>query len=194
MSSLPCIGASLPTVLSRLPTDLRIDHIEHWTSQPPWANGGPDPLESPFPDPDGGPMKISDGQILIVDDEPDMRRMLRGLLEDEGYTVGEAIDGVEGLARLRASSRRLVVLLDYKMPRMNGGEMLQAVLADPQIAGRHAFVFVTANLPAFSPELLQLLNTTAIPLVQKPFEFLALLDEIERAIARLQSTPDTPAP
>lgn len=191
MSILTFIGASLPTVLDQLQTDLRTDR---WASQPPGATGSLGPSEAPSPGPNGEATKTPEGQILIVDDEPDMRRMLRGLLEDEGYTVGEAIDGVEGLAYLRASSRRLVVLLDYKMPRMNGGEMLQAVLADPQIAGRHAFVFVTANLPAFSPGLLQLLHTTAIPLVQKPFEFLALLDEIERAIVRLQSTPDTPAP
>ncbi len=190
MSRLTFIGASVPTVLGQLRTDLRTDR---GASQPPGAIGDLDPSESPSPDPNGEPTKTLDRQILIVDDEPDMRRMLRGLLEDEGYTVGEAIDGVEGLAHLRASSRRLVVLLDYKMPRMNGGEMLQAVLADPQIAGRHTFVFVTANLPAFSPELLQLLNATAIPLVQKPFEFLALLDEIERALVRLRSTPDTPA-
>ena len=117
--------------------------------------------------------------------------MLRAVLEDEGYTVSDASDGVDGLAAIRASSDRLVVLLDYKMPRMNGAELLRAVMADRQLAGRHAFIFVTANLLAFSPELLQVLTDTAIPVIEKPFSLLLLLDEIERARARLQTTtPD----
>src|SRR5215469_7993037 len=48
--------------------------------------------------------------VLVVDDAVDLRRMVRAVLEDEGYTVREASDGVEGLAAIRASSDRLVVL------------------------------------------------------------------------------------
>lgn len=139
-------------------------------------------------------MKAADQHILIVDDEPDIRRLLRRLLEDEDYTVAEAVDGVDGLAQLRASQRRLVVLLDYKMPHMNGAEVLDAVLADPQLAGRHAILFVTANLVAFSPQLLELLRANAIPVIQKPFRLEVILDEIERASERLQSSTDTSAP
>lgn len=161
-------------------------------------SGAADPPHLPSPSPaserTGGPINAADWHILIVDDEPDIRASLRGLLEYEGYTVGEAVDGMGGLALLRASARPLIVLLDYKMPRMNGGEMLQAVMADPQLAGRHAFIFVTANLPAFSPELLQALVTTAIPVVQKPFLLADLLTEIERAITRLRASPSGPTP
>ncbi|MGZ3600104.1 MAG: response regulator [Ktedonobacterales bacterium] len=157
-------------------------------------DGSVDPSPSPFPSLNGGPMQAADQHILIVDDEPDIRRLLRRLLEDEGYTVGEAVDGVDGLAQLRASPRRLVVLLDYKMPHMNGEELLKAVLADPQLASRHAIIFVTANLLAFSPPLLQMLQAAAIPIVQKPFHLDTILDEIERASARLQSSTDTSTP
>ncbi len=130
-----------------------------------------------------------DWHILIVDDESDIRSMLREVLEDEGYTVSEAVDGEDGLALLRASAHPLIVLLDYRMPRMNGAELLQAVLADPQLASRHAFIFVTANLLVFSPELLQLLKDAAIPVIEKPFSIAALLGEIERASDRLQASP-----
>lgn len=157
----------------------------------PFSND--DPSRSPSPGADSGLMKAADQYILIVDDEPDVRRMLRRLLEDEGYTVGEAANGVEGLAQLRASPRRLVVLLDYRMPHMNGAEMLNAVLSDSQLARRHAILFVTANLLAFSSELLQLLKTETIPVIQKPFQLDEILDEIERASARLQSSTDTSA-
>lgn len=163
-------------------------------SQPPRNDGAPDPSHSPSPSANSRPMKAADQHILIVDDEPDIRRLLRRLLEDEDYTVAEAVDGVDGLAQLRASQRRLVVLLDYKMPHMNGAEVLDAVLADPQLAGRHAILFVTANLVAFSPQLLELLRANAIPVIQKPFRLEVILDEIERASERLQSSTDTSAP
>ena len=141
----------------------------------------------------------SDWHILVVDDEPDIRTMLRALLQYEGYTVSDAVDGVAGLAHLRASARPLIVLLDYKMPHMNGEELLEAVMADPHLASRHAFIFVTANLPAFSPALQQLLTHAAIPVVQKPFRISEILDEIDRAIVRLQTSSDrdpdrSPAP
>ncbi len=137
-------------------------------------------------------MKAAERHILIVDDEADIRRLLRFLLEDEGYTVGEAVDGLDALAQLRASQRRLVVLLDYKMPHMNGEELLTAILADPQLANRHAIIFVTANLAAFSPELLQVLQTEGIPVVQKPFHLEAILEVIERVSVLLQSAADMP--
>jgi len=184
------LNAVHPAVLDRLRLDVP-------TLRPMYQlSGAHDPPRSPSPSSEqtGGPINAADWHILIVDDEPDIRASLRGLLEYEGYTVGEAVDGMGGLALIRASARPLVVLLDYKMPRMNGGEMLQTVMADPQLASRHAFIFVTANLPAFSPELLQVLASTAIPVIQKPFLLSDLLTEIERAVARLRASPDTPAP
>ena len=168
--------------------------IDHSVSPPPASDGDPDVSGSPSPGMSAVSTKPSDWQILIVDDEPDIRTMLRDLLQLEGYTVSDAADGVFGLDYLRASSRALIVLLDYKMPRMNGEEVLQAVMADPQLAHRHAFIFVTANLPSFSPALHQLLADAAIAVVQKPFQIAVILDEIERAIIRLSASSGPSAP
>jgi two-component system, NtrC family, nitrogen regulation response regulator NtrX len=57
--------------------------------------------------------------VLIVDDEPNIRRMLRGLLESEGYDVTEAADGAAGVERAVTEDPD-VVLLDLVMPRMDG--------------------------------------------------------------------------
>ncbi len=168
--------------------------IDHSVSPLPVSNSDPELSGAPSPGMSAGSTKASDWQILVVDDEPDIRTMLRDVLQFEGYTVSDAADGVFGLDQLRTSPRPLIVLLDYKMPRMNGEELLQAVMADPQLAHRHAFIFVTANLPSFSPALHQLLADAAIAVVQKPFQITVILDEIERAIVRLSASPGPPAP
>jgi two-component system nitrogen regulation response regulator NtrX len=65
-------------------------------------------------------------QILIVDDEPTIRRTLAGVLEDEGYVVDSAEDGEDALRMLRAK-RPDLILLDVWMPGMDGLEVLQLI-------------------------------------------------------------------
>lgn len=177
--------------LGWLPPDVSAGHLKLLASS---GNSNSHGAFSPSPDTDTGSMRASDWHILVVDDEPDIRLMLRELLQIEGYMVSDAADGEVCLTHLRASSHPLIVLLDYKMPRMNGEELLKAVMADSELSSRHAFIFVTANLPAFSPALRQLLAAAVIPVVQKPFHITTILDEIEHAIVRLQTTVDPPAP
>jgi CheY-like chemotaxis protein len=64
--------------------------------------------------------------VLVVDDDPQIRSMLRGVLEDEGHQVMEAPDATRALEA--AESRRFdVVLLDVKMPGKSGLEVLTAL-------------------------------------------------------------------
>jgi two-component system, NtrC family, nitrogen regulation response regulator NtrX len=65
--------------------------------------------------------------ILIVDDEPNIRRMLRGLLEGEGFMVTEADDGGSGVERAVTEDPD-VVLLDLAMPRVDGLTALQRLV------------------------------------------------------------------
>ncbi len=59
-------------------------------------------------------------RVLVVDDNPAMRRVLRGLLEDVGLeVVGEAADGLEGVAHAELL-RPDVVLMDWRMPGLDG--------------------------------------------------------------------------
>ncbi len=61
-------------------------------------------------------------RVLVVDDNAAMRRVLRGLLEDVGmHVVGEGSDGLEGVAQAELL-RPNVVLMDWRMPRLNGLE------------------------------------------------------------------------
>jgi two-component system nitrogen regulation response regulator GlnG len=74
---------------------------------------------------------MSRHQLLIVDDEPDLRWVLRGLFEDEGFDVREAGDGREALEQLLADAERDrlpdVVLSDMRMPDTSGLELLREV-------------------------------------------------------------------
>ncbi|MES2092513.1 MAG: response regulator transcription factor [Actinomycetota bacterium] len=63
-------------------------------------------------------------KVLVVDDEPQIRTVLRGYLEAEGYDVAEAADGAEALAALREDPP-VLVLLDVMLPGIDGLEVLR---------------------------------------------------------------------
>jgi DNA-binding response OmpR family regulator len=71
-------------------------------------------------------------RILLVDDEPDLRRMVRRYLEAEGFDVAEAADATAALSRLSGSSPDLIVL-DVTMPGMDGFETLQRIRRDSDV-------------------------------------------------------------
>ena len=67
-------------------------------------------------------------KILIVDDEPSIRRTLRDILEFEKYKVEEASDGLECLVKLKDKKAKYdVIIMDIKMPKMDGMEALERV-------------------------------------------------------------------
>ena len=72
-------------------------------------------------------------RILVVDDQEQNRRLLRALLEPEGYTITCAAGGLDALAQVRACAPDLV-LLDLMMPGMDGFEVARALKADPVTA------------------------------------------------------------
>ena len=67
--------------------------------------------------------------VMVVDDEPDIRYLLRITLEGAGYGVVEAAHGEAALEQVRRSPPQLV-LTDRMMPRMNGGELIERLRAD----------------------------------------------------------------
>ncbi|MGZ3582200.1 MAG: response regulator [Ktedonobacterales bacterium] len=123
--------------------------------------------------------------ILIVDDDDGIRETLRFMLEDAGYGVIEAENGIEALDLLCASQQPMVVLLDVKMPALNGEQVLEAVAKDLHGLQHHAYVVVTASPQALTPRMMELISQLTIPFVSKPFSMDQLLDAIERAASRL---------
>jgi signal transduction histidine kinase len=107
----------------------------------PQAEPAPPPVELATPieaEAEPSPAELPDkgtrpqAQLLIVEDNPDNRDVLRRRLEREGHAVHEAENGAAAIDKLRSRSYDLV-LLDILMPVMNGYEVLTAMKADPEL-------------------------------------------------------------
>jgi DNA-binding response OmpR family regulator len=85
-------------------------------------------------------------RVLVIEDDPNVRGLLRTLLESDGYRVAEASDGTSGLDALRTSPPACV-LLDVMMPDLGGVRVLQELRADPALADVPVIV-VTGRLEA----------------------------------------------
>lgn len=68
-----------------------------------------------------------------MEDDEDVRAGLAGALEASGAEVIVAADGIDALERLRAGARPAVILLDLRLPRLAGAELLAAIRADPRL-------------------------------------------------------------
>ena len=82
-------------------------------------------------------------RILVVDDDPSIRFLLRMIFESSGYEVSEAQHGVAALIRIKDALPDLVVT-DMMMPVMDGGALIKHLRADPRTA-RLPILAVTAN-------------------------------------------------
>jgi len=126
-----------------------------------------------------------DRRILVVDDDPDIRGLLRVLLDGRGYSVTEARDGNEAL-RVFFDERPNLVLLDVGMPGLDGWQTLERIreLSDVPV------VMLTAK--AMELEKTRGLRAGADDYVTKPFGRQELLARVE-ALLRRSGTRETPA-
>ncbi len=87
--------------------------------------------------------------ILIVDDDPHIRKMLVEVLTLEGYPTETATNGQEALDMLSPSAPR-IILLDLLMPVLDGRGVMQSLVSDPTARAAHKVILVSAfgNLEA----------------------------------------------
>lgn len=123
---------------------------------------------------ESGPTR-TECSVLIVDDDEALRSIVAALLRDEGFEVLEAPDGRAGVAAATGAARPDVILLDYRMPGLDGGEVYDRLRA----AGLgDAVVLVTAARASS-----EIAARHGIPFIlDKPFSIDELLDAVERAM------------
>jgi len=113
--------------------------------------------------------------VLIIDDEKRFLQTTRKLLEKQGYTVYTATDGLSGITRLRVK-RIDVVILDVKMPGMDGVEVLRKIKADFPLV---EVVMLTGHSTVESA--IEGLQLGAFDYLTKPCDIPVLIQKIDAA-------------
>ena len=121
-------------------------------------------------------------RVLVVDDTPPLRLLIRINLELEGFEVEEAVDGQDALERLAAMADDelpALITFDVVMPRMDGFDAAEAVRADPRYEGV-ALVMVTTQAGPADRLRGQQIGVDAY--VTKPFEPGELTETLQQVL------------
>lgn len=121
-------------------------------------------------------------RVLIIDDDPDMRKLLRTTLESD-YRVFEAFDGASGL-RLAAAEPPDIVVLDWQLPGKWGGD----VLAELKRRTPHLPVVVLTAHQSPSTEIIAA-GLEASAFLRKPFSPLELASVLDRVLGEAATPP-----
>ncbi|MBQ7588223.1 MAG: response regulator transcription factor [Lachnospiraceae bacterium] len=119
-------------------------------------------------------------KILIVDDEPEIRNLLRLYLENEGYEILEAADGNEAL-RIAGEEKISLCILDVMMPGIDGFHVLQRIREDSNIP-----VMIISARDTDADKILGL-NLGADDYLAKPFNPLEAVARVKSSIRRYYS-------
>jgi CheY-like chemotaxis protein len=122
-------------------------------------------------------MSAIDPQLLVVDDDYELRSSLKELLEIEGYQVREAANGLEALGCLDgAGFRPCVILLDLRMPCMNGFQFYAELQRHPEWSSIPILIISAAQES-------ELHKIPAKGVLQKPFDPDSLFSELSKLCA-----------
>jgi len=117
-------------------------------------------------------------RALVVDDSRFIRNYLHSLFVRHGVECVEAVDGRQGLERLREGGPFSVALVDWNMPVMSGYEMLQAARADRSL---DAMRIVMVTTEAENDHIEAALQAGADEYIVKPFDEEGLFDKLRMA-------------
>src|SRR3989338_2395034 len=129
---------------------------------------------------------MSQANILVVDNEPNIRRVLKGLLEQKSYHVFEAEDGVDALTLLKKEEIHTIIT-DLKMPNLDGLGLLQALSSQyPDIP----VIMITAHQTVDSA--IRAMKMGALDYISKPFDRDEMLMIVRKALEHYQKRKQMP--
>ena len=123
---------------------------------------------------------MSSASVLVVDDEPSIRNMLRTMLEVEGFQVDTAADGATTLDRLRAGAAPQLMVLDVNMPGLDGLQTLEQVR---QVSP--ATKVVMLSCVSDTRKVVHAMQLGAEDYLTKPFQQRDLINTLQRSLAAL---------
>lgn len=125
--------------------------------------------------------------ILVVDNDAQLCPLVCALLREEGYPhVAMARDGLEALLRLQLSPEPLVVLCDYRLPRVDGLRLLTALARGSPALQRHVGILMTGDEHLLARTASRSRQCPSIVCLHKPFHLKELLAAVTTASTRLQ--------
>jgi two-component system KDP operon response regulator KdpE len=125
---------------------------------------------------------MSAGRILVIDDDPQIRRAMRATLTARDYEVNDARTGEEGLERLRSAPYDLV-LLDINMPGIGGLETCRIIRVGSEVA------IIMLTVSNAEKDKVDALDAGADDYITKPFSMPELLARIRATLRRLPQPP-----
>lgn len=125
--------------------------------------------------------------ILVVDDEPQITRVLKTTLSGQGYGVRTSADGEEALAEMKTWSPDLIIT-DLRMPRMDGLELCRRVRSESRIP------IIVLSVKGEEGIKVEALDAGADDYITKPFSIKELLARVRAALRRLSSSEESEDP
>lgn len=119
-------------------------------------------------------------KILVVDDSATVRQQVALALGEAGFDVLEAVDGQDGLDKIKATPALSAVICDINMPRMNGLEMIEKVRAQSALSSLPVIMLTTEGQPSLIARAKQ---AGAKAWIIKPFKAELLVSALRKVAA-----------
>lgn len=119
--------------------------------------------------------------ILLVDDSQMVRKKLRVALEAKGHKIVEAVDGLEGLAKLNETEGVHLVLADVNMPNLNGVDMCIKMRENKAFDNIKVFMLTAESSPEMKAKAAQ---AKVSAWILKPYDIEKILSAIEKVLSR----------
>ena len=127
-------------------------------------------------------------RVLVVEDDAEIRRLLRTSLTERGYLVKAVGDGLKALAEI-STHRPDVVVLDVVLPELDGLRLLKALKGRDETRNIPVLVVTAVSQPS---KMIDAINAGARFYVVKPFDMESVANKIATAIAEARKKEETP--
>ena len=127
--------------------------------------------------------------LLVVDDEPEINKLVARIFEKRGYRVNQAIDGADALASVERD-RPDLIMLDLNLPKVDGWEVCRQLKSDPATRAIPIIMLTAAHANVDDAQIG--LGLGADEYVAKPFVKAVLLHNVERLLGREHTEETNP--
>jgi len=132
---------------------------------------------------------LDEPMLLVVDDEPEINKLVARIFEKRGYRVATALDGAEALAAVKRQ-RPDLIMLDLNLPKIDGWEVCRQLKSDPATRSIPIIMLTAAHANVDDAQIG--LGLGADEYVAKPFVRAVLLHNVERLLGREHTEETNP--